>query len=85
MLKKCFENTKIVCFACGAVAALIGRKILKSQKTRELCVKGLASGMKLKRDAEVTLQNIREDAQDMYYDATQEQYEEKAEESDVTK
>lgn len=72
MLKKILENTKVLCFIGGAAAAVIGGKILKCPKTRELCVKGLAEGMKMKHDAQTAMQNIKEDAQDIYYDAMNE-------------
>lgn len=72
MLSKCLKDCKFICFSCGAVAAIIGSKVLKSAKTRQVCVQGLAKGMKLKHDAQVTLQNIKEEAQDICYDAMQE-------------
>ena len=72
MLKKCLESTKLLCFIGGAAAAVIGGKILKSKKARELCVKGLAGGMKFKHDAQTAMQNLKEDAQDIYYDAMNE-------------
>lgn len=72
MLSKCLKDCKFICFACGAIAAVAGKKILKSEKTRQACVQGLAKGMKLKHDAQATLQNIKEEAQDICYDAMME-------------
>lgn len=72
MLKKCLTSAKFLCFAAGAAAAVVGGKILKCEKTRELCVKGLAKGMKAKHDAQTAIQNLKEDAQDIYYDAVME-------------
>lgn len=72
MLTKCLKSCKFICFTCGAVTAIIGGKILKSDKTRKACVQGLAKGMKIKHDAQVTLQNMKEEAQDICYDAMQE-------------
>ena len=54
---KWYQNPKILCFAGGVAAALVGAKVAKSPKTRELCVAGMAKGMKLQQDARVTLQN----------------------------
>lgn len=62
--KPCF-----LCFAGGVAAALVGGKVLKSPKTRELCVAGMAKGMKLQQDAQVTFQNMKEDAQDLCHEA----------------
>ena len=61
---KWYQNPKVLCFAGGVAAALVGAKVAKSPKTRELCVAGKAKGMKLQQDARVTLQNMKEDAQD---------------------
>lgn len=72
MLSKYLKDCRFICFACGAVAAVVGGKVLKSDKTRNACVQGLAKGMKLKHDAQVTLQNMKEEAQDICYDAMQE-------------
>ena len=46
----------------GAAGAIIGGKILKSPKTRELAVNGLAKGMMLRDDAKEELTNIKEEA-----------------------
>ncbi|MBO5561428.1 MAG: DUF1490 domain-containing protein [Firmicutes bacterium] len=69
MLKDVLKSTKFLCFVGGAAAAFICGKIAKCEKTRELCVHGLAKGMKLKHDAQTAVQNLKEDAQDVYYDA----------------
>ncbi|MBQ9518712.1 MAG: DUF1490 domain-containing protein [Firmicutes bacterium] len=69
MLKDLLKNEKLVCFVVGAAAAIVGGKVLKCSKTRELCVQGLAKGMKLKHDTQTAMQNLKEDAQDIYYDA----------------
>ena len=66
---KWYQNPKILCFAGGVAAALVGAKVAKSPKTRELCVAGMAKGMKLQQDARVTLQNMKEDAQDLCAEA----------------
>lgn len=71
MWLKCFKNEKLLCFLGGAAAATLGVKALKSNKTREVCVKSLAKGMKLQKDAQETFQNMKEDAADICYDAKQ--------------
>ena len=67
--------------AGGVAAALVGAKVAKSPKTRELCVAGMAKGMKLQQDARVTLQNMKEDAQDRCAEAKQKAAQETAEEA----
>ena len=78
---KWYQNPKILCFADGVAAALVGAKVAKSPKTRELCVAGMAKGMKLQQDARVTLQNMKEDAQDLCAEAKQKAAQETAEEA----
>ena len=34
---KWYQNPKVLCFAGGVAAALVGAKVAKSPKTRELC------------------------------------------------
>lgn len=72
MLSKCLKDCRLICFVCGAAAAIVGAKVVKSEKTRQACVKGLAKGMQMKHEAQAALQNMKEDAQDICYDAMQE-------------
>lgn len=64
-----YKNKKMWTFVGGMATAVIGSKVLKAPCTREACVKGIAAGMKLKNDAAATIQNIKEDAQDICNDA----------------
>lgn len=66
------KNEKILCFVGGVVAATLGVKALKSSKTRACCVKGLAQGMKLQKDAQATFQNMKDEAADICCDAKEE-------------
>ena len=66
----------------GGVAAVLGVvKVAKSPKTCELGVAGMAKGMKRQQDARVTLQNMKEDAQDLCAEAKQKAAQETAEEA----
>jgi len=62
-------SAKVLCFVGGVATAVIGTKIAKSEKTRQLCVKTLAKGMMLQDCAKECFQNIKEDAIDIYEDA----------------
>ena len=53
----------------GAAAVIVGKKILKADKTRSLAVTGLAKGMKLQKDAKAAFQNMKDEASDICYDA----------------
>ena len=69
MFNKLLKNQKALYFLGGIVSAAVGAKLLKSKSCRDLCVKGLAQGMKLQKDAMETFQNMKEEAADMCYDA----------------
>lgn len=72
MWLSCLKSGKVLSFIGGAAAATLGVKALKSEKTRELCVKGLAKGMKLQKDAQEVYQNMKEDASDLCHEAREE-------------
>ena len=67
-----YKNEKVLSFIGGAAAVIIGGKILKMPRTRELCVKSLASGITAKNNISAAIQNIREDAEDLCADAIKE-------------
>lgn len=73
---KFYKNEKILCFVGGILASFAAAKIYKSKKAREICVLGIAKGMKIQQDAQVALQNMKEDAQDLCYEAKQKAQEE---------
>ena len=63
------DNAKLACYVGGAVTAVVVEKVVKSPKFRETCVNVLAKGMMLQKDAESYVQNIKDEAQDLCYDA----------------
>jgi len=62
-------SAKVLCFIGGAAAVVIGNKVVKSEKARQLCVKGLAKGMIFTDCCKESFQNIKEEAHDIYLDA----------------
>lgn len=66
-----FKNQKFWCVVAGAAGVVAGEKLVKSKKARKLAVNGLAKGMKLKYDAEEVFQSIKDEAEDVCYDARQ--------------
>ncbi len=64
-----FKNEKFWLVAAGAAGALIGRAVLTSKKTREIAVIGLAKGMKLTSDAKTALQDMKDESEDLCYEA----------------
>lgn len=63
------EHKHVLLFAGGIAAAIIGTKIIKSQTTKDLTTKGMAGVISAKKDAEETFQDMRENAEDIVYDA----------------
>ncbi|MCL2217640.1 MAG: DUF1490 domain-containing protein [Defluviitaleaceae bacterium] len=66
------KNEKILCFAGGVIATLVGAHAVKSGKARKLAVKGLAAGMVLQKQAYEGFQNIKEEAADLCLEAAKE-------------
>lgn len=69
MLGQIILSHKLLFFIGGVAAATIGAKCLNSEKARQLCVKGMAYGMRARDNALQTFQNIKEEAVDIYHDA----------------
>lgn len=65
----CLKNEKFLYFVGGIAAATLGVKAITSQTARKACVTGLARGMKIHREAQAAFQTMKEDAQDLCYDA----------------
>lgn len=79
-----FKNKNFWCVVAGAAGVIIGKKIIESPKTRELTVNGIAKGMKLHNDAKEAIQNIKDEAADICYDARTEAGLEDAEDTEDT-
>ena len=54
-MKEFFKSKELWTFVGGAVTAVVTSKFAKSNKARELAVKGLASGMQVKDNVELLL------------------------------
>ena len=70
-ISDCLKNEKFLCFVGGVLAATYGVKAVKSEKTRKVCVSGLAKCIKLGNDAQETFKNMKEEAEDICCDAKQ--------------
>lgn len=69
IMNNLFKNEKFWCVVAGAAGVIIGKKVLTSKKTRELAVTGMAKGMKLSHDAKAAFQSMKDEAEDMCYEA----------------
>ncbi len=68
-MKNIFKNEKFWLVAAGAAGVIVGKKIITAKKTRQLAVTGLAKGMKFTSDAKTAFQNMKDEAQDLCYEA----------------
>ena len=66
------KNEKVLAFVGGILTATYGVKVLKSDKALKTAVSGLAKCIKLQNDARETFKNMKEEAEDICYDAKQE-------------
>ncbi len=78
-MKDLLKNEKFLLFVGGMAAAVVGTKILKSDCAKKQCVKAVASGMKIHQNAQVLLEEIKEEAEDIVYEAKELNNEDKEE------
>jgi len=70
IFKHLIKSEKFLFFVGGIAAAAIVPKVVKSRKAREFGVKGLATGMRIQRQAQETFYNMKEEATDICVDAS---------------
>jgi hypothetical protein len=68
-IKKCLDAGSLAAFAGGVAAAIAVPRILKSKCARKAAVYTMAKGLQLQEDAVSLFDELREDAQDLYYEA----------------
>jgi succinate dehydrogenase/fumarate reductase flavoprotein subunit len=69
---KLLKNEKFLFFVGGVAATVLGKTFLKSKTAHKLAVQGVAAGMKIQKDALEKIQNIKEEASDLYMDSVKE-------------
>ena len=66
---KIFEHKHALLFVGGIAAAIAGKKILESQTTKDYAAKGMAAVLTCKSDLEESIQDIKDNAEDITTDA----------------
>lgn len=69
IVDKMYENKHTLLFVGGIATAIIGAKILKSQTTKDYAAKGMAKVLTCKSDLEESIQDIKDNAEDIQTDA----------------
>lgn len=71
-LEKCVEHKHALIFAAGIATAIVGKKVLESKAVKDAATQGMAGVMSIRKDAEETFQDMRENAEDIVIDAHEE-------------
>lgn len=66
---RCMQHQKTCGFIGGILTATVGVSIAKSKPVRKLVVNALAKGMQLQEDTKLTLQTLKEEAEDICAEA----------------
>ena len=68
-MKNLIKNEKSLLFAGGVLLGTLGLKAIKSTAARKFYVSTLANGMKLQKDAQHMFESMKEEAEDLCYEA----------------
>ncbi len=71
IIEKCVEHKHTLLFAAGIATAIVGKKVLESKAVKDAATQGMASVMSIKKDAEETFQDMRENAEEIVIDANE--------------
>ena len=69
IIEKCVEHKHALLFAAGIATAIVGKKVLESKTVKDAATQGMASVMSIRKDAEETFQDMRENAEEIVIDA----------------
>ena len=72
IIKTCVEHKHVLIFAAGIATAVVGKKDLESKIVKDATTRGMAQVMAIKKDAEETFQDMRENAEEIMIDAHKE-------------
>lgn len=66
---KIFEHKHALIFVGGIATAIVGKKILESQTTKDYAAKAMANVLACKSEIEESIQDIKDNAEDIHTDA----------------
>ena len=72
IMDKCVEHKHALIFAAGIATAVVGKKVLESKVVKDAATQGMAGIMSIRKDAEETFQDMRENAEEIVIDAHEE-------------
>ena len=69
IIDKMIEHKHALLFVGGIATAVVGKKILESKTTKDYAAKGMAKVLTCKSDLEESIQDIKDNAEDIHTDA----------------
>ena len=69
ILDKMIEHKHALLFVGGIATAIVGKKILESQTTKDYAAKGMAKVLTCKSELEESIQDIKDNAEDIHSEA----------------
>ena len=69
LVDKMIEHKHALLFVGGVATAIVGKKILESQTTKDYAAKGMAKVLTCKSELEESIQDIKDNAEDIHTDA----------------
>lgn len=67
----CVDHAHALLYVGGAATVVAGKAILKSNGFRKACVATVANGIKTRRTVESYVQDVKDEAMDICYDAAE--------------
>jgi methylmalonyl-CoA mutase cobalamin-binding subunit len=69
LVDKMIEHKHALLFVGGVATAIVGKKILESQTTKDYAAKGMAKVLTCKSELEESIQDIKDNAEDIHTEA----------------
>ena len=68
-MDKMIEHKHALLFVGGIATAIVGKKVLESQKTKDYAAQSMAKVLTCKSELEESIQDIKDNAEDIHTDA----------------
>lgn len=69
LVDKMIEHKHALLFVGGVATAIVGKKVLESKTTKDYAARGMAKVLTCKSDLEESIQDIKDNAEDIHTDA----------------
>ncbi len=69
IMDKMIEHKHALLFVGGIATAIVGKKVLESQKTKDYAAQSMAKVLTCKSELEESIQDIKDNAEDIHTDA----------------